>query len=50
MKIYNKISKVKYFEDAVFLHYTGNMFGVGCSAFDEKAIEKIDNLKKRTNG
>lgn len=48
MKIYNKISKVKYFEDAVFLHYTGNMFGIGCSAFDEKAINKINDLKKRT--
>ncbi len=49
MKIYNKISKVKYFEDAVFLHYTGNMFGIGCSAFNEKAVRKIDNLKKRTH-
>ena len=48
MKIYNKISKVKYFEDAVFLHYTGNMFGVGCSAFSKVAVKKIDNLKKRT--
>lgn len=47
MKIYDKISKVKYFADAVFLHHTGNMFGVGCSAFNEVAVKKIDILKKR---
>ncbi len=50
MKIYNNISKVKYFEDAVFLHHTGSMFGIGCNAFSETAIKKIDSLKKRTSG
>ncbi|MCK4653558.1 MAG: Sua5/YciO/YrdC/YwlC family protein [Candidatus Cloacimonetes bacterium] len=50
MKIYDKISKVKYFEDAVFLHHTGSMFGVGCSAFSEVAVKKIDILKKRNQG
>ncbi len=34
-------------KDSVFLHYTGKMFGIGCSAFSKKAIEKIDNLKQR---
>jgi len=37
-------------ESSVFLHYTGNIFGIGCSAFDEKAIKKINDLKKRTKG
>jgi protein arginine phosphatase len=33
--------------DAVFLHHTGSMFGVGCSAFNEKALMKINVLKGR---
>ena len=48
MKIYDKISKVKYFEDAVFLHFTGNMFGIGCSVFSKKGIQKINELKQKT--
>ncbi len=47
MKIYNKISNVKYFDDSVFLHFTGNMFGIGCSVFSEKGIQKINELKQK---
>ena len=47
MKIYNKISKVKYFENSVFLHFTGNMFGIGCSVFSKSGIQKINELKKK---
>lgn len=47
MKIYNKISKIKYFEDAVFLHHTSNMFGIGCSVFSERGIQKINELKQK---
>jgi len=36
-------------KDAIFLHYTGNMFGIGCSAFCQNAITKIDDLKNRKN-
>ncbi|MBC8385640.1 MAG: Sua5/YciO/YrdC/YwlC family protein, partial [Candidatus Cloacimonetes bacterium] len=35
--------------DSVFLHHTGNMFGIGCSVFSEKGIEKINGLKQRKN-
>ncbi len=48
MKIYNKISKVKYFENSVFLHFTGNMFGIGCSVFSKRGIQKINELKQKT--
>ncbi len=48
MKIYDKIPKVKYFEDSVFLHFTGNMFGIGCSAFSKRGIKKINELKQKT--
>lgn len=33
--------------DAIFLHYTGHMFGIGCSAFDQDSIIKIHELKQR---
>ena len=56
MKTYKKLTDKKFrsfikdglAEGSVFLHYTGNMFGVGCSTFDEKAIKRINDLKKRT--
>ena len=47
MKIYNKISNVKYFDDSVFLHFTGNMFGIGCSVFSKGGIRKINELKQK---
>ncbi len=47
MKIYNEVSWHKIEKNAVFLHYTGSMFGIGCSAFNNEAIEKIDSLKNR---
>ncbi|NQV17073.1 MAG: Sua5/YciO/YrdC/YwlC family protein [Armatimonadetes bacterium] len=47
MKVYNEITKVKYFEDSVFLHHTGNMFGIGCSVFSKKGIQKINVLKQK---
>jgi tRNA threonylcarbamoyl adenosine modification protein (Sua5/YciO/YrdC/YwlC family) len=34
-------------KDAIFLHYTGSMFGIGCSAFSKEAIAKINSLKDR---
>ncbi len=56
MKIFKKLTDKKFrsfikdgvAEGSVFLHYTGNMFGIGCSAFDEKAVNRINDLKKRT--
>ena len=37
-------------KDSIFLHFTGKMFGLGCSAFSKKAIAKINSLKKRKEG
>ncbi len=47
MKIYNEPPKHKIEKNAIFLHYTGNMFGIGCSAFSKEAITRIDSLKNR---
>ena len=47
MKIYNELPEHKIERDAIFLHYTGSMFGIGCSAFSKEAVTKIDLLKDR---
>ncbi|MEA2096279.1 MAG: Sua5/YciO/YrdC/YwlC family protein [Candidatus Cloacimonadota bacterium] len=47
MKIYNKLFDHKIEKDAIFLHYTGNIFGIGCPAFSKDSIAKIDLLKNR---
>ena len=49
MKIYNELPEHKIEKDATFLHYTGNMFGIGCSAFSKEAVAKIDLLKDRND-
>jgi len=36
-------------KNAIFLHHTGNMYGIGCSVFSENAIDKIKKLKQREN-
>ena len=47
MKIYNKLPEQQIEKNAIFLHYTGNMFGIGCSAFSKESIAKIGLLKNR---
>jgi L-threonylcarbamoyladenylate synthase len=47
IKIYGKISDIKFKSNDVFLHFTGNVWGIGCSAFDIDAINKIKKLKNR---
>lgn len=47
MKIYNELPEHKIAKSAIFLHYTGSMFGIGCFAFSKEAIAKIDSLKNR---
>jgi len=47
MKIYSKFPENS--ESSVFLHFTGSMFGMGCSAYNLEAIKRIDELKERTN-
>ena len=47
MKIYNELPEHKIERDAIFLHYTGSMFGIGCSAYSKEAVTKIDSLKDR---
>ncbi len=34
----------------VYLHHTGHMFGIGCDARDEKAVEKVNRIKDRPSG
>ena len=36
--------------DELVLHYTGSVYGIGCSAFSKKGIEKINELKQRADG
>ncbi len=47
MKIFNNITKLNLSKDSIFLHYTGNMFGIGCSAFSKETITIINSLKDR---
>jgi L-threonylcarbamoyladenylate synthase len=47
IKIYKKQEEVNYSPTDVFLHFTGNIFGIGCSAFNETAINRILELKHR---
>ena len=47
MEIYHKIPSKKNSTNAIFLHYTGSMFGMGCSAFNKEVISRISLLKNR---
>ena len=49
MKTYHKISKKMKNHNGVHLHYTGSMFGIGCSAFNENDVRKIRELKERND-
>jgi len=49
MKFFNELPKQKIEKNAIFLHYTGRMFGIGCSVFSNEALVKINLLKKRRN-
>ncbi len=52
-------SDIKHFEkmkkilleknDSIFIHHTGHVPGYGCSAFNEKSIDRINMLKLRDN-
>lgn len=43
----HKLKLRENWQEQVFLHHTGFMFGVGCSAFNNSAIDKINRLKHR---
>jgi protein arginine phosphatase len=45
MNIYNKIIREMNDLSGVHLHYTGSIFGVGCSVFDEESIDDIREFK-----
>jgi len=47
IKLYQSPKDINYQKNDIFLHFTGNIFGIGCSAFDEQSIHKISNLKGR---
>jgi len=47
IKIYKNHSEINIKETDVFLHFTGNIFGIGCNAFCHEATQKIINLKQR---
>lgn len=47
LKFFNNINDVNYQKNDVFMHFTGNVFGIGCSAFSKEGIKKISELKKR---
>lgn len=42
-----KITKKYWKEDSVILHHTGEMFGIGCSAYSDDAVRRISKLKVR---
>lgn len=43
----SQTNKINDLNEELILHYTGFMFGIGCSAFNKKAIDKISILKQR---
>ena len=45
--IHKTAQAVNHRPDDVFLHFTGNIFGIGCSAFSQIAVNRIKNLKQR---
>ncbi len=45
-----KIHRKYWKDDSVFLHHTGDMFGIGCSVDSHEAIARISTLKMRDNG
>ncbi|MDD4157133.1 MAG: Sua5/YciO/YrdC/YwlC family protein [Candidatus Cloacimonetes bacterium] len=49
IKNYDNLKRLSYKEEDVFLHFTGNVFGIGCSALNKNSISKISKLKNRTD-
>lgn len=49
MKIYNKFPENEDVINSIFLHFTGSMFGIGCSAYNIDVINKINLCKEREN-
>jgi len=49
MKFYNQLPNHEINPKHIFLHYTGSMFGIGCSAFNKEALTKINSLKNRNS-
>ncbi|MBN2460504.1 MAG: threonylcarbamoyl-AMP synthase, partial [Candidatus Cloacimonetes bacterium] len=54
MEIYKDLESKKFlnfietdWENNTFLHYTGNMYGLGCVAFSKEAVDRINHLKQR---
>ena len=47
MLIFKNSDEIKFHNDDIFLHFTGNIFGIGCSISSENAINKIIDLKQR---
>ena len=47
IKIFKTPKDIPFNDTDVFLHFTGNIFGIGCSAFNDEAINKILKLKQR---
>ena len=47
IKIYKSPKEIDFKPDDVFLHFTGNIFGIGCMAFSEKAKDRILRQKQR---
>ena len=53
MKLFNKIKQIENARqslDGTILHFTGTMFGIGCTYDDLSSIKRIDQLKKRESG
>jgi len=38
---------ITYHKGDIFLHFTGNIFGIGCSALDHEAVQKVNGFKDR---
>jgi len=45
--LYSSPADITYRKGDIFLHFTGNIFGIGCSALDHDAVLKVNGFKDR---
>jgi len=47
IRLFSSSSDISYKKGDIFLHFTGNIFGIGCSALDHQSVQKVNGFKDR---
>jgi len=45
--LYSSPAEINYKLNDIFLHFTGSIFGIGCSVFDHETVLKVNGFKDR---